>query len=305
MTIYAISDLHTDYDDNLKWVTEISDVEYIDDCLIVAGDVTDNLLKLEYTFKLLVSKFKQVFFCPGNHEVWINKVDEETHHIFCSFSKFDKVIEICDKLGVKTTPSVFDGILIVPLFAWYDKTLHIEHPILTSDYKLWSDTYRCKWPLDTTNEEIVSRFLKMNERHIPPSPPPSSVITFSHFFSSLELMTAYMAEIERRWKSTTTTTSLSSPSPSPSPSTPSTSTASTTNKSASDIRANFSLVAGTQQLDSQIKRWNSSVHIFGHSHRKMEFKIEGVRYINNPLGYPRERLSSLISGPFLPIVILP
>ena len=63
--IYAISDLHVDYKDNLLFVNSWSSTEYQQDVLLIAGDVTDNLVLLEKVLKSLVIKFKDVFFVPG------------------------------------------------------------------------------------------------------------------------------------------------------------------------------------------------------------------------------------------------
>jgi Icc-related predicted phosphoesterase len=48
-------------------------------------------------------------------------------------------------------------------------------------------------------------------------------------------------------------------------------------------------VAGCVALDEQIRRLKSCVHVFGHSHISCDRVIDGVRYIQNPLRYPRER----------------
>jgi hypothetical protein len=48
-------------------------------------------------------------------------------------------------------------------------------------------------------------------------------------------------------------------------------------------------VAGCARLDAQIRSLNASVHIFGHSHISCDRVIDGVRYVQNPLRYPRER----------------
>ena len=48
-------------------------------------------------------------------------------------------------------------------------------------------------------------------------------------------------------------------------------------------------VAGCAALDEQIRALKSGVHVFGHSHIRCDRVIDGVRYIQNPLRYPRER----------------
>jgi predicted phosphodiesterase len=48
-------------------------------------------------------------------------------------------------------------------------------------------------------------------------------------------------------------------------------------------------VAGCVALDAQIRSLKSSVHVFGHSHIHCDRVIDGVRYIQNALRYPRER----------------
>jgi hypothetical protein len=74
------------------------------------------------------------------------------------------------------------------------------------------------------------------------------------------------------------------------------------------------LVAGTELFNEQLKLIKPQIHIFGewslmnswciqlfwlgHSHRKMELNIgDGIKYINNPLGYVFERESGLIESP--------
>jgi hypothetical protein len=48
-------------------------------------------------------------------------------------------------------------------------------------------------------------------------------------------------------------------------------------------------VAGCRGLDDQIRQLKSCIHIFGHSHISCDRIIDGVRYVQNPLRYPRER----------------
>jgi predicted phosphodiesterase len=55
-------------------------------------------------------------------------------------------------------------------------------------------------------------------------------------------------------------------------------------------------VAGCAALDEQIRSLKSRVHVFGHSHIHCDRVIDGVRYIQNPLRYPRERLHLSLAG---------
>ena len=63
--LYAISDLHVDIKENREFVESWSDVNYQEDGLIVAGDVTDFMSLLKSTLETLKSKFKEVYFVPG------------------------------------------------------------------------------------------------------------------------------------------------------------------------------------------------------------------------------------------------
>ncbi len=49
-------------------------------------------------------------------------------------------------------------------------------------------------------------------------------------------------------------------------------------------------VSGSLAIDEQIRQINSKLHIFGHSHINWDVTIDGVRYVQNALSYPRERV---------------
>ena len=49
------------------------------------------------------------------------------------------------------------------------------------------------------------------------------------------------------------------------------------------------LVAGCAALDEQIRRLGSAAHVFGHSHINCDRVIDGVRYVQNALKYPKDR----------------
>jgi hypothetical protein len=55
-------------------------------------------------------------------------------------------------------------------------------------------------------------------------------------------------------------------------------------------------VAGCTALEGQIRRLKSAVHVFGHSHILCDRVIDGIRYVQNPLRYPRERQRLPVAG---------
>lgn len=47
-------------------------------------------------------------------------------------------------------------------------------------------------------------------------------------------------------------------------------------------------VLGTARLDRQIRKLKPKIHVYGHSHVNRRVHIDGVTYVNNAFGYPRE-----------------
>ena len=56
MRVFALSDVHVEYQGNSTWIRNLSDVEFQQDVLILAGDVTHDLSLLIITFEQLLSK---------------------------------------------------------------------------------------------------------------------------------------------------------------------------------------------------------------------------------------------------------
>eukprot|EP00250_Pteridium_aquilinum_P016098 c22939_g1_i3 orf=100-801(-) len=126
MRIFAVSDLHTDYVENLAWVKGMPMDVYGQDTLVVAGDVAEKLETFEVTMTLLKERFRHVFFVPGNHDLWCRGNIAENMH---SLEKLRRLLEICYRLGVETEPKVVKGVGIVPLFSWYHQSFDKEKDI--------------------------------------------------------------------------------------------------------------------------------------------------------------------------------
>jgi predicted MPP superfamily phosphohydrolase len=103
MRIFAASDLHTDFAENRRRLQQISSTSYLQDVLIVAGDIADDLRIIDWTLRKLRSQFGRVFYVPGNHELWVREVEYD------SVEKFRQVIRLCDEIGINTRPGSSRG----------------------------------------------------------------------------------------------------------------------------------------------------------------------------------------------------
>ena len=63
--VFAIADIHVDYKQNLEFINQLPADKYVDDGLVLAGDVTDHMSLLRSVLESLCTKFKSVFFVPG------------------------------------------------------------------------------------------------------------------------------------------------------------------------------------------------------------------------------------------------
>ena len=164
----------------------------------------------------------------------------------------------------------------------------------STEYWPWVDFARTQWPfplepLDSPNARIpvglVEYFLNRNRVNIldpwrdlvsqqvnnNPEQPFATVITVSHFASNQQSLPdwkdLHANEFRSHWL----------------------------DHGAGAMSAKFAKVAGTAQLDEQLRSLLPSssltrqIHVFGHSHRPKDFDFRGIRYIHNPLGKPRER----------------
>ena len=68
MRVWTVSDLHVDYKENANFVQQIGIGPYINDILIVPGDITHDFSLLKKNLLLLKERFANVLFIPGNHD---------------------------------------------------------------------------------------------------------------------------------------------------------------------------------------------------------------------------------------------
>lgn len=239
MRIFALSDIHIDYEVNARWIKNLSTAEYQDDVLILAGDVTDTLRLLEWCLGTLRKRFKKVMFVPGNHELWVIREGREKN----SLQKFDDVCAVVESSGASMQPFRDRGVSIIPLLTWYDYSFGEQSEELRA---MWMDYRACRWPSGLTEKDVAAHFASYNDKHF--SRAGDKVITYSHFLPRIDLMPEFIPCSGK----------LLYP------------------------------ILGSAQLDRQLRRLNANIHVYGHSHVNRQVKIDGVSYINNAFGYPRE-----------------
>jgi len=188
LRVYAVSDIHVDYPENMQWVEALDVDEYQNDILILAGDVSDDLARLGAAFELLAAKFSAVLFVPGNHELW---VDGEQYD--CSLEKLEAINALCDSAGIVRSRTTINGINFVPLMSWYDFSFGEPSRRIR---RAWRDFKSCSWPARLSSEyEITSHFLAMNTPHL--KAVDNFTISYSHFLPRIDVMPSRIPE-ERR-----------------------------------------------------------------------------------------------------------
>jgi predicted phosphodiesterase len=183
MRIFAISDVHVDYDSNARWLGQLSATEYQDDVLILAGDVSDTSSLLEWCLNTLAKRFRKVLFVPGNHDLWVIRDGGEKS----SLQKFDEVCRIVESSGASMQEYRERGVSIFPLLAWYDYSFGQPSEELRS---IWMDYRACRWPAGYTDKDVAAYFAASNEGHVAPGT--GTVITYSHFLPRIDVMPGFI-----------------------------------------------------------------------------------------------------------------
>lgn len=260
--VMAVSDIHVDMAENMAWLRALSRAHYARSALILAGDVADDLGVLGDALGHARRTFAEVFFVPGNHELWVRR-----RECADSVEKFRRIVALCERLGVRVAPARLgtgdDAVWVVPLFTWYaqpedgPESLFVptdgEDPTLS----MWSDRYFTAWP---PGFKAADAFLAMNAARVERAYD-APVISFSHFLPRRDLIFSTPAE----------RAALPRPPGDAHP------------------RFNFSRVAGSAGIEAQIRRLGSTIHVYGHQHRNRDRAVDGVRYVSHCLGYPSER----------------
>lgn len=179
--VFAVSDIHVDFDVNVQWLRQLSRADYRNDILILAGDVTHKLAELSRCLGEIAERFGKVLFVPGNHDVWVmGEAPERT-----SLQKFADVVAVVERSGASMQPHRRGDALIVPLLSWYDYSFGQPS---TELYDSWTDFHACRWPAGFAPKDVASYFMDRNEAI--DTQGAHKIITFSHFLPRIDLIPA-------------------------------------------------------------------------------------------------------------------
>lgn len=234
MRVFTVSDIHIDFSCNKKWLLSLSKQEYANDILILGGDISHDLSLIELAFRTLTSCFKDVFYIPGNHDLWSERGRET------SWQRFETLNQISDSYNIHRHSHEYEQFIVVPILCWYDYSFGSVSERLK---RQWGDFFRCNWE-EMNDAQVNKRFLKQNHFVANTN---KRIISFSHFLPRMDVLPT-IARLNK----------LLAP------------------------------VLGTKDLEKLIRKWPSSIHIYGHSHINVYTWRKGILYINNAFGYPRE-----------------
>ncbi|MCW7540230.1 metallophosphoesterase [Aquabacterium sp. A7-Y] len=125
MKLWAISDLHVAHPLNRDAVLSLP--AHPDDWLLLAGDLGETLEHLGFVIETLRPRFRQLVWVPGNHELW-SLPQEAGGGGLRGEAKYRALVQLCREHGVLTPEDPYplfvpDGgvpHLIAPLFVLYD-----------------------------------------------------------------------------------------------------------------------------------------------------------------------------------------
>jgi len=189
LKILAISDIHIDFQENLRYFDNLSLYDYQNDILILAGDVTDIIPLFEKTLKSLRKRFLEVIFIPGNHDLWVQRCQ-----VANSMEKLQLIQAIASDCGILMKPLDLPSLSIIPLFGWYDYSFERPSPEL---FQIWADFIACRWPENYDERRITEHFISVNEPFITLNTANKFIISFSHFLPRIDVMPYYIPRDKR------------------------------------------------------------------------------------------------------------
>jgi predicted phosphodiesterase len=276
--LFAISDLHVGHPDNRRALELFS--ARPDDWLILGGDIGETEEDLDVTLRTLQRKFARLIWVPGNHELWTLPHRETAR----GEAKYMRLVELCRRYNVLTPEDpyvVWNGEggrhVIAPLFLLYDYSFRPDNIPREQALSWASDA-----GLECTDEHVL---------HSDPYPSKEAWCE-ARCLATAARLEATVAEhpyplvLINHFPLRQELAVL-------------------------PMIPRFSIWCGTRRTHDWHKRFRADVVVFGHLHIPQSRVIDGARFEEVSLGYPRQwerRGSKGVNGhvrQILPAPIMP
>jgi 3',5'-cyclic AMP phosphodiesterase CpdA len=157
MRVALTSDLHVEHHPEVIPLAAARVRALAPDVLVVAGDVSHDLVTLESALAALKRAAPRLVFVPGNHDLWCGRAGAPS-----SRERYERVIPAaCARAGCDTpiaAPVTIDGVVFVGVTGWYDYSLRnraLDGKVSHDDYERgalgrlrWNDKAHVVWPGD-------------------------------------------------------------------------------------------------------------------------------------------------------------
>ncbi len=254
MNLWATSDLHVGFEENRNAVTRLN--ARPDDWLIVAGDTGESPAHLDFVLGVVTRRFAKVIWTPGNHDLWTPQTlaDERRGE-----GHYQRLVKLCRSYGVLTPedpypvwPGSGPRTAIVPTFVLYDYSFRPDY-VEADDAVRWAGSagVRC------ADEDLLS-----------PHP----------FSSRAEWCAARVEETEARLAAIPTDTRLILVNHWPL----------RRDHAVLPRVPRFVIWCGTRRTEEWHQRFAVDVVVYGHLHVRATRELDGVRFEEVSLGYPRQ-----------------
>jgi hypothetical protein len=264
LKLWAISDLHVGHPENRIVVEALP--AHPADWLILGGDLGEKPEHLRFVLETLRPRFAQLIWVPGNHELWALPGEPAGE------DRYQGMVELCRRYGALTPEDpypVLEGHLVAPLFTLYDYSFGPEG---------MDPEAAVAWARE-------SGIVCADEVLLRPDPYPTRQDWCAARCAYSE------ARLERAVAAHAGPTVLVDHFP-------------LLQELAVLPRIpRFTIWCGTKRTADWPRRFRAEVVVSGHLHIQGSKVVDGVRYEEVSLGYPRQWQWRRSSGPFLQLIL--
>lgn len=253
--LLALSDLHTHYEEN-RQIAGALRPQHPDDWLLVPGDCGEFIDDVLETLAGLAARFSRVIWVPGNHELWNHPRDPKQLR---GTDRYDALVEACREIGVLTPEDPF------PIWLEAGQATYVAPTFVLYDYSFHSPEISSK----TAHEQAVAaHHVLVDDYLLDPHPYPTREqwcrerVAYTEGRMSALVPDRPITVVNHYPLHRLPTRRMYSP--------------------------HLPLWCGTSLTEDWHRRFAIDTVVYGHLHMPFSEVIDGVRYEEVSLGYPRE-----------------